>query len=279
MANYADAFGFLFPSIANIAADSRCDVRTTMRQIAELEAAGWIYCARKVLNGKSNVYFMNLEKLGVRVPPDAQRNAVFMRLLKTHGVAMSPIFASEKSSDTDLFSSDNPQPPQVTKATAQVTKEGGSSDIACPPNRYNHQESIRQGTVNGVEPVPPTPAGGRSKITVSDPELQAKYTALWERMRLSLKPDLSVQHPNFRPIRAGKNDWDLCFSAWWLTSILATDGVWTFVTEAADEAATETGIAKYQARLKSRVQLYFGVPEGAGIAFVVRKPQTQTPAA
>ena len=70
---------------------------------------------------------------------------------------------------------------------------------------------------------------------------KTQEAALWDRMRLSLKSDLyalpgSKVERNFRPIREGMNDWDLCFSAWWLVAVRQRPGeagaVWEFITEA-----------------------------------------------
>ncbi len=287
MANVADVFGFCFPSIETIAREARCDERTTRRQIVELEHRGWIHVARKVHNGKSNVYTLNVERLGVKVPADAKRHHVFTKLLKLYPDAMTPIFAPEKSEDTTLFSEDNPQGVQRTSAPTQRTFEGGSEDIACPPIRYNRQALIRQEPSSEVEPTPPTPSGEGVKKPEPEPTLETGHVETyggtpwndaWNRLRTQgLATDLRAFLPtdverNFAEIVPGQNDFDSCFREWWLVEIqhARSAGVMVFVTEATLPERTQIAIRKYQARLARLVRLYFPIVRDAVVRFEVR---------
>ncbi len=310
LANYADDFGFCCPSVETIAADSRCNERTVFRTLDQLVDDGWLYRARKVLNGKSNVYILNLSKLGVTVSPNGRRSPLFMRLLRSSGDRLTPIFAPEKSGDTNRFSTDNPQPPQVTETETQVTKTGGSGDRACHPNRYNRYEQNRKGTVNDVEPPPlpprggevdevgdhnpepkggrgksPEPGGGRDAASTPPPAFEVDpigpsppVLQRWDAMRLSLKLDVGTSlHPNFTEIVPGtSSDWDGCFRDWWFLSLGREGTVWEFTTHAGNEDATRRGIEKYRSRLEARVRIYFPIPTSQAIRFIVKVPEART---
>lgn len=292
LANYADDFGFCFPQISTIAANSRCDYKTATRQIAELEAGGWLYVARKVLNGKSNIYILNLAKLGVTVPVDAKRNPVFMRLLKTSAGAMTPIFAPEKSTGAGPISTDNPQGVQRASAQSQRAFEGGSTGIACPTNRYNRHDSEPSGTINEVEPSPLPPTGGENEkleahvpeaAPPADDELVERAASLhlvqaWERMRGALKQEVgSISHRNFAALDPDQpSDFDTCFRDWWFAGIQRQGTLWTFRTHAPDVAVAVRGVEKYAKRLDQIIRAYFPIPSAHRVHFSVQLPDTRT---
>lgn len=286
LANVADVFGFCFPSIETIAREARCDERTTRRQIVELEHRGWIHVARKVHNGKSNVYHLNAERLGVKVPSDAKRHPLSTRLLKLYPDAVTPIFAPEKSEDTTLFSEDNPQGVQRTLEPTQRTFEGGSEDIACPPIRYNRHSLNRQ-EPSDLEPTPPTPSA--EGVNQPEPELPPEAGAVetyggapwddaWNRLRIQgVATNLRAILPtaverNFAEIVPGQNDFDACFREWWLLEIrhARAAGIITFVTEASLPERTQAGVRKYQVRLARLVRLYFPIVRDCDVRFEVK---------
>ena len=269
IANYADVFGFCWPGIELIATESRCDERTVRRQIVELEREGWLHVARKVLNGKANVYQINLGKLGVTVPDDAKRDPLFIRLLKRYPDTMSPIFWSEKSPDTDHFSEDNPQPLTGQPEPSQRTLEGGSADKLCPPNRYNHQEPPKEPSPWNHSPLPP------SRGVTSLPSER------WSGFLTRLKSDLALVPATFAGGRLhelvpGENDFDAAFRDWWLEDLVCRDDGWMFLTAAVDAALTRRGVEKYRKRIERIAHEVFSIPQRQQISFRVREPETET---
>jgi len=298
LANYADDFGFAYPSIETIAANSRCDMRTTRRQISNLEAEGWLYCARKAVGGKSNAYILNIGKIGVTVPPNGKRSPLFLKLYKSLGVTMTPIFAPEKSEGTvppehlknddfdenseDIgdFSEDNPQPLTGQDEQSQRTFEGGSEDIACPPNRYNRQEP--SGTVS-LEP-PTLPSRGEGAVQTpspaeTGPDPGKPAARPWPKFIAALKSqmyDIPIgveTGKRWKQVKNGEHDFVACFSGWWLEQMQRNSAGITFVTFAEDEAATEAGIAKYRKRLTRLLGEFFDLPKNEPVSFKVLRAE------
>jgi hypothetical protein len=67
LAFQADDLGFYAEEIKILQKDLSCSKETILRHLASLEKQGWLRIERRVLGGRSSVYFVNLEKLGVRV--------------------------------------------------------------------------------------------------------------------------------------------------------------------------------------------------------------------
>lgn len=187
IADNADDFGFACPSHDTIAAKARCDRRTVIRQIDFLEREGWLKVVRKIINGKSNAYFLNLAKLGVTLSPDARRSPLHSTLLKRNGDILSRIFAPKKSGDTKKFSGDNLPPSQVTPEQSQVTFEGGSGDTRCHLNLL----TVIQPSGEPNSPLPPSQAKGAqiSDIAASSDDGDAELRRVNE-MRAGMIPPL-----------------------------------------------------------------------------------------
>lgn len=262
IADNADDYGFACPSHDTIAAKARCDRQTVIRHLKHLEGEGWLRTAKKLINGKGNAYFLNLQKLGVTLSPETRRSALHTALIKRHGDNLIPISAPEKSGNTKPFSGDNPQPPQVTFAASQVTKEGGSSITRCDTNHLTHEPSF-------VEPsadlnFPPTPQGG-----------QEDFSMRWSAFKLALKqylasmPETLMEAKGFREIRAGQSDYDVCFRDWWLVEVQQRPQGYVFITHADEEGATEAGMVKYSARIERLAKNYFQMPRTSQLSFVL----------
>lgn len=263
IADQADDFGFAVVAHETIAAKSRCSVRTVIRQIDQLESDQWLYVGRKMWNGKANVYFVNIEKIGVSVSPKSVMSPWHVQLRKAKGDKLSRIFLPRNSGDTKEFSGDNPQPPQVTPVQAQVTKSPVSGDTGVTPSIKNHHYPSR--TINDVEPVTPTPMRGE----LSDAECFA-------RMLEELKSDLGTppktlqQARNFAQLVHGQNDFDTAFRDWWFEDLERWKGGVIIGTQATDEDATARGIAKYSSRLEHLARKHFGIGNMVAIHFVFR---------
>jgi len=74
IANSADDFGFACPGIELLAKSCCWDERTVIRNSGRLEAEGWMRVERKVLGGRGNVYFIDIQKLGV-IPTSTARHS------------------------------------------------------------------------------------------------------------------------------------------------------------------------------------------------------------
>jgi Helix-turn-helix domain len=159
IADNADDYGFAVLSMETIASKSVCDVRTAIRTIQALEQEGWLQVRRRVLGGKANVYFVNVEKLGVVQNERSQRSKLwpeFERLLakQKSGDKMSPKSGVDKSPAAEK-SGDNSQ-------GVQVTKQPDSGDKTALPILKNH------GTISNPSNTPQPPLQGGADLRTAD---------------------------------------------------------------------------------------------------------------
>ena len=270
IADNADDFGFAFPSVDTLAFKTRCNKRTVMRQLDNLEAQGWIRVFRKAINGrqgKGNAYLVNIAKLGVTESPKGRPNPVLSRLLIELRDTESPIFLSPRVGDTDVREGDFPQPEKVTLGR-ELVQQGDSDDrqgdsqsrqgdSAVHRNHHNHQEpieptepSVSEPPTDLKSPLPPT--GGASTPTRADEES-------FYRLRMDLRSGLKHDRPlhlekRFPELQPGRNDYDACFSAWWLVGVERTSEGALVRTESDDPELTRQGLHKYAARIAAYVK-------------------------
>lgn len=294
LANYADPFGFAFPSIETIAFDARCDLRTTRRQIMQLEADGWIYVARRVVEtrkgeggGNSNAYIINLGLIGVTVPPGYKPNPLFSKVCRELQVTVTPMFATKTGPEglqvTDDLLEDNPQwaTGQNHEATGQ---NGGGYRAPHPPNRINRTN--RSNRSDGLKPGPLPPAGGdvQNLSRTAEPEKQEPASIepekLWAAFIVELREamhDIPIglhSAKRWKEISAEHgDDFKAAFSAWWLDGIERGPAGVVFRTLAENETVTEAGIAKYSKRLTRALRGIFRIANYVPVSFQVLRPE------
>lgn len=278
IADNADDFGFGCPGQALIARKARCDERTVIRVIAQLEQEGWLRVVRKIVNGKSNAYLLNLGKIGVTLSPDSERSPLHSSLRRRHPDMMSSIFFEQNSGDTKEFSADIPQAPQVTNAASQVTKTAVqvTPDVTLTHNPQVEPSTEPSPNVEGI-PLPPSGASSVSaEITAPTDDEHNRFEIIRQDLREVLKQvrPASVD-ARFDQVVRGVNDFDACFSAWWLIGIRRTPAAIALVTQAESPDTTKRGIDKYRMRLDAAVKKYFKVLPGQRIEFRIRELSTQ----
>ncbi len=272
IADNADDFGFACPSQDTLAGKISCDKRTVQRWVDFLEEHDWLRVLRKAVHGKGNLYWVNMEKIGVNVSPMAKQSPLISRLLKLSGVNLPPIFWPKKSGDSKQLSGDNPQPTQTTDAPAQATavqsqatKTALSDDTGVALTVKNHQEpSDSEPSVlepSGLE-LPPTPKGVETD--------SLDFAALLSRLKHDLaETPLGLQTHRFKPIRDGVEDFDACFRDAWFVRRRREGGMHAVYIGAADPHTTEAGCARYAARLEKLACGYFRLPRGTKVQFKV----------
>jgi hypothetical protein len=100
----------------------------------------------------------------------------------------------------------------------------------------------------------------------------------WENLKRSLKSDMKSitgkleRDKGFTTVKPGLDDYDGCFSAWWLEDLRRMPNGLLVVTIAEDEDATEAGITKYRSRLTTLAQKNFLHGESKTVTFKVLRP-------
>lgn len=263
IADNADDFGFGSPGHALIARKARCDVRTVIRQIAELETLGWLAVLRKAINGRANAYFINTGKLGVTMTPDAFLSPLHARLRREHSDTLSRIFARKNSGDTSEFSSDNPQAPQVTSQAAQVTKEAVSGDTR------SHSNSGIVSTESSFEPC--TNVQSVPLVAEPAPQLARSFAELKTRLKQHILGNLpsAVQDKRYPRLQADCNDWESAFAWWSLADFRVLGGEFVFITRSPDVRLTRAGLDRYGKRVMLLAREIFTIPHHRAIKFYV----------
>lgn len=180
IADNADDFGFAYVSMETIAAKSCCDRRTAMRRVQALERDGWMRVERDVgaIDGRCNVYFVNVARLGVTQHAKMRRSDMHARVeawLKSNGRSretgdkMSPIARAALRADqgskegAKRADSGDKMSPVATAVSrdiqvpTQVTKNTDSGDKMRVAISKNRCEPLRN---RSTPPLPPVPGGG-----------------------------------------------------------------------------------------------------------------------
>ena len=114
-------------------------------------------------------------------------------------------------------------------------------------------------------------AQAKAPLVLCDPGNANK----WADIRGILKRELDVatQHPNFRPLREGMSDWELCFGWCFLGAIERVPEGFLFTFESQTVTETELGLEKYRARLEAMLRLWWPIAKTERIRFAVRRPR------
>ena len=182
IAEAADDHGFACLSMETIAMKTVCkSTRTAMRNVEWLEARGWLSVVRKAAgDGKGNVYFVNIDRLGVRLNPKSRKNDWHLAFERKYpGLreqawgrgsgdnmarepAAEPIESAQENGPSDTMSPDfggeEGYSGDISGAT-QVTFPTDSGDISAFPilkNRVNRENRVLRGkrASNPPEPDP-----------------------------------------------------------------------------------------------------------------------------
>jgi len=271
IADNADDFGFAFPSYETIAQKARCSTRTAMRHVDELETHGWLKVGRK-LNGRGNVYFVNLEKLGVSVSPKARKSPLFTHLQKVAGDKLSLIFLPRPIGDSAKISSDNPQAQQVTKRHAHVTGTPSNGDTSSHTNPEPSEQPPLQPSAEVK--YTPTPQGGvefpQWGKTVTSEQAKA-FLVLHDTLKFELENvPLGLHGTRFVPLRAGQWDFDVAFRDMRLDELRTVAGTTTMFINCCDPPGSRAGFDRYHTRIERIAAKAFGWPRGTKIRFAVR---------
>jgi sulfur relay (sulfurtransferase) complex TusBCD TusD component (DsrE family) len=148
IADNSDDFGFACPSVETIAAKARCDKRTVLRVLVALQKDGWMVVRKKMMFGKGNGYFINLQRIGVTLSPKSKKSPMHIEVLHRTGDSKSRDTVSPKTSDTASPTGDIDSTPQVTFCA-------DSGDIECNPPITPYKE----------EPLEPLKEPGESAPT------------------------------------------------------------------------------------------------------------------
>lgn len=312
IADEADDFGVAIIGREKLAQASRCDERTVDRALEKLEAGGWLCVRRRLWRNKCNVYFVNLEKIGVILSPDARLSGFHLALRKLHGDNLSPIFAEKPSEaeraavpgaksvqkpvepffspdgigDTAEISGDIPQGEQATSGREQVTLRPGIGDKLCHPSLMSR--TVPDVPEESVVPAPLPPTGGEAPAAESpivekpspaadQHEADLRAAESWSLLKFRLKQELNELPRNrfFRPVKPDETDYDACFRDWWLAGLQHDVSSVTFRTEASDARWTRPGIAKHHLRLERLAREIFHIPRTRAVTFTVQQPAEQ----
>lgn len=180
IADNADDYGFACPSVETIADMTVCDARTVKRVLHALEEEAWIRIGRRMLNrGKSNVYFLNVEKLEVAPGPKSRKSplhADLERMMEKKALAdpkpvvtAAPVEDLQPDAELDLSGGvvspeiveevENEQKSGDIPQGCQVTNSTLSGDISCIPILKNRCEPLLNPN-KGNTPQPPLRGGG-----------------------------------------------------------------------------------------------------------------------
>lgn len=141
----ADDYGFACVAIETLAAKVLCTPRTIMRLLGALEREGWLLVKRKAMNGRGNLYFVNVTKLGVVLSERARMSEWHRQFLGTAAAgaavrkatgtgdrmsretAQRPVFTGSRAVSGDKVSRENEPAQNPVESTVD---EGGSGDIS-----------------------------------------------------------------------------------------------------------------------------------------------------
>jgi DNA-binding MarR family transcriptional regulator len=157
-------------------------------------------------------------------------------------------------------------------------------------SRVNWQEGSKQRSNKNTPPLPPLPPPGGVKENLHSREAAPDGTqdeTRWASFIAELKREMCDEMPigvelakHWKELHRGQSDFKSCFGAWWLLEVeRGTQAPCAiFSTYAADEAATQAGIAKYEKRLKRLLRRFFALAKDTPIEFLkVLRSEERTP--
>ena len=222
LADNADDHGFSCPSIAVIAMKGRCDTRTAIRRLQQLEREQWIRIERRVVGDslKGSAYLIDIAKLGVQLNAKSKRSRLWAHVerLLAERAARRPAERNLRlqwtreapaatPSTLDLFapSSDKMSPDSSDIfAPDQVTFADASGDISSDPylikvlNR-SVEPSIETNTA-------PTPAsGGRVSDDLILPASEVRFGDPHFALNLGIAARWVMAHCGMAPGGRGKS--------------------------------------------------------------------------
>jgi hypothetical protein len=272
IADNADDYGFACPSLQTIAAKVCCDVRTAIRHVHALEREGWVRVVRDVFEGKGNVYFVNVAKLGVTVNEASRKSRLHVQIakqLKARDEEKSHDKLSRKKPGAPETSRDNPQGGHVTKMTPSRDKNAVAIS-------KNHKEPSR----NQYSPLPPsrgvneTSGGALPELTrdemrkvaedgLADPrtgECRAAFEGVLKLVHHALfQTSISLGSKLPKHLADGAKEWEACFASARVIGYDAVGGrLLGLVVSSENPRATEAGLKKYHLRIGKGMQQYFG---------------------